>query len=92
VTFSARAEIDLEDIWVFSAQSWSVAQADDYIAMIAETLERASSDPGRLRHAPIAPYRIVSCRRHRAFVRIIDDGLFVTRILHMSMDERRHLP
>ena len=30
--------------------------------------------------------------RHRIIYRIDGDEIFVARILHMSMDERRHLP
>jgi toxin ParE1/3/4 len=87
---SRAAELDLEEIWLFSAETWSVEQADRYIHLIFDQLDHlcrqpeSGSDVGDLRKG----YRRVKVQSHQIFYRISSnrEALEVMRILHGRMD------
>ncbi|WP_354317614.1 type II toxin-antitoxin system RelE/ParE family toxin [Sinorhizobium fredii] len=39
IRLTPRARADLEDIWQYAAETWSVEQADRYIESLSGTLE-----------------------------------------------------
>ncbi|PTX53807.1 toxin ParE1/3/4 [Litoreibacter ponti] len=89
---SPRAENDLEEIWLYTAKEWSLAQAEKYTDDIINAFETLASDAksgfpvavrkGYLR-APVGRHMIYAQRR--------STGLVIVRILHQSMDVDRHL-
>jgi len=88
---SAAAKADVAAVWTYTNARWGSDQADSYIA----TLRRAIADSGA---SPLSGQRIDErwhCRRagrHRIFYQIHEREVVIVRVLHMSMDERRHLP
>ena len=87
-----RAEIDLEDIWLYTLRTWSLAQADRYV----ETLFAAFEDlaAGRKTGRPVdfgKGYLKIPVEAHVVFFRMTNDGLVVVRVLHRRMDVERHL-
>ena len=84
---SQLAEQDLEDIWVYIAQSNQIA-ADKQIANILNRLPMLAQFPDlgqmrddlgeKLRSFPLKPYIV--------FYTKLDDGIEVVRILHQSRD------
>ncbi|MDX2237725.1 MAG: type II toxin-antitoxin system RelE/ParE family toxin [Hyphomonadaceae bacterium] len=88
------AAADLEAIWDYTANTWSIAQAETYTRL----LKRACEDlvAGRLLGTPIedvrAGYRKALVGSHVLFVRSADDGVVeIVRILHQRMDIDRAL-
>ena len=90
---SPRAQRDLEGIFAYSTEHWGVEQANRYN-------ERIESVCGELADAPeLAPrcddlrkgYRRWNVSSHAIYFRVTANGIAVMRILHGSMDPRRHL-
>lgn len=89
-----RAEADLADIWRYTAQRWSVAQADKYYHELVEALGALASQPalGRPCDETRAGYRRHNVGSHVVFYLNAGDDVDVVRILHARRDFRRHLP
>jgi toxin ParE1/3/4 len=85
---SPLAEADLEDIWLYTLQNWSLAQADKYYAQLIDAIEgltsggRIGRDAGDIR----AGYWKYGEGRHFIFYTVADERLDVIRILHKQMD------
>lgn len=91
---SPRAREDLSDIWSYSADRWGDEQADRYIRLIAlACVALATGDKrGRSADAIRAGYFRYAVGSHILFYRMRPRrGIEVVRILHQSMDLRRHL-
>jgi len=88
-----RAQRDLNDIWNYSAASWSVSQAETYIRKIQRVCSMLAEDPrlGRPCEDIRAGYRKFRAGSHFVFYRIIEDGIDVVRVLHERMDFEQHL-
>lgn len=87
------AEQDLEAIWMYTAQRWSVAHASRYMDIMTATFTDLSRSPGS---APacdhIRPgYRRRSVEQHMIYFRVTPYGIAIVRILHQRMDAPRHL-
>ena len=84
---SPRAETDLEEIWLYTFEHWSVEQADRYqnqiIAVIGELA--AGGKTGRPVHVREGYYKY-PVGSHFVFYRLSDASLDVIRILHQRMD------
>lgn len=89
---SPLAEGDLEDIWLYSAQQWSMPQADRYIEdFLTAFAELADGERSGATVAARKGYLRLLVGSHVIFYRETDSHIDVIRILHQSMDERRHL-
>lgn len=87
------AERDLEAIWIYTAQQWSIEQANCYTDMLTSAFAELAQTP---KMAPtcdhIRPgYRRQSVERHMIYFRITNYGIVVIRILHERMDVPLHL-
>ena len=87
------AERDLEAIWIYTAGKWHVEQADRYLDILAATFAQLAQAPETaLRCDPIRPgYRRWSVERHVVYLRIVEYGIEIVRVLHERMDPLRHL-
>lgn len=46
---SKQAEIDLENIWLYTFEEWSIDQADYYFDLIMDEIEYISKNPKRVK-------------------------------------------
>lgn len=85
---SPAAQRDLEDIWLYTAQTWSMAQADRYTDIIEDTFDRLLFMPEmareRLEFDP--PVRIHPSAEHLIIYRVERDHLLILRLLGAGQD------
>lgn len=87
-----RAELDLEEIWLYSFERWGQAQADGYLGAFADAFETLSD--GRRTGRPVSVrtgYLKHPVGSHMVYFRVLSDGIEIVRILHQSMDTEQHL-
>ncbi len=77
------ARDDLEAIWLYSAHTWSVAQADRYIDSLQDTFERLVTMPELARERPEfnPPIRAHPSAEHVVIYHIQAEVLVVLRVL-----------
>jgi toxin ParE1/3/4 len=82
------AEADLEDIWLYTLNNWSLDQADKYYAQLMAAVEGLASGDriGRNAGDIRAGYWKYGEGRHFIFYMLADDRLDVIRVLHKQMD------
>jgi len=82
------ARTDLEDIWLYTAQQWSMMQADRYTDILEDTFERLLFMPemARERSELAPPVRIHPSAEHLIIYRIEGDHLAILRILGAGQD------
>ncbi|MBM3952739.1 MAG: type II toxin-antitoxin system RelE/ParE family toxin [Rhodospirillales bacterium] len=89
---SPRAEIDLEEIWLYTFKNWSLEQADRYHNGIVDMFDDLAA--GRKTGRPVDVrdgYFKHPVGAHIVFYRLSESGLVVVRVLHQRMDVNRHL-
>ena len=87
--FTNEAVKDLEEIWSYTKQKWSLEQADRYYNLFIDEIEFVSSNPlhGRSIDYIEEGYRSTKVKSHLAFYKQHkDDTILIIRILHQSMD------
>lgn len=86
--FRPRAEADLAEIWEYTKERWSLAQADTYIDALLDAADDIAKRPELGRSAEdIRPgYRKHRCQAHVIFYKPASYGVDVVRVLHGSMD------
>ena len=86
------AESDLEDIWLYTRDTWSVQQAENYVGEIVETIEQLCAGTQRGRAVDVREgYLKFAVRAHMIYYRLSEPTLEVIRILHQRMDVGRYL-
>ena len=88
-TLSNRVEIDLEEIWRFSYEMWSVEQANRYHELVMNEIEYLSLNPdnGKRYDFGRKGYLISKVKSHLIFYKKNKKkGIDVIRILHQRMD------
>ena len=86
------AEADLEAIWLYTVQAWSVDQADIYLGELFSAFDGLAK--GHKLGRPVnvrAGYIKYLVGAHVVYFRLSACGIDVIRILHQSMDVERHL-
>ena len=92
---SAKAAEDLEDIWLYTFENWSLEQADRYLELIFNEIEYLSVNPsvgidfGHVRKN----YRRSKVKSHIVFYRYVESqsDIDIIRILHQRMDVETRL-
>lgn len=87
------AEQDLTDIWVYTSEEWSLAQADTYLDEIASVILTLTEHP-RLGHARDdlkKGYRALPTNQHIVFYKVLEDEIQIIRVLHKSVDVPQHV-
>lgn len=94
-TYALRelARADLEAIWVYTAEQWSVEQAEHYLNSLFACLRDLAWNPqlGRLRDEVKAGYRSFPQGRHVVFYLVVPAGVEVIGIVHQGADVDKHL-
>jgi toxin ParE1/3/4 len=89
---SPRATQDLEAIWLYTPENWSVAQADRYHRSLVAEIEGLASGHKRGRTSTVRPAVLKRhCGSHIIWFRDLPDRLEIIRILHSAQDTERHL-
>jgi len=87
--FTNEAVKDLEAIWSYTKQKWSIKQADRYYNLIIDEIKFVSSNPllGRSIDYIKEGYRSTKVKSHLVFYKQHeDDTILIVRILHQIMD------
>ena len=91
---SKEALKDIENIWFYTAENWSLEQADRYYSLILDEIEYISEnfevgrDFGHIRKG----YRYSKVKSHLIFYKKSKSGrIEITRILHEKMDIENRL-
>ena len=89
---SPLAESDLEQIWLYTLNEWSLDQANRYYDQIMDAIEELASGQKQGRKADIREgYLKYAVGRHFVFFRRSDGMTDVIRVLHQSMEAGLHL-
>jgi toxin ParE1/3/4 len=88
VVFHEKAIEDLEEIWLYTFQTWSLEQADRYHGLIYKEIEFLSAKPeaGKdLQHVRKG-YRSSKIKFYFIFYKYSTAEIEIVRILHEKMD------
>ena len=87
-TISKKAVSDLELIWKYTAENWSVEQANRYYQLIFDEISYICKKPdsGRSISHIREGYRVPKAKSHLIFYRVVNNIVEVIRILHERMD------
>ena len=90
---SKKAVIDLEEIWLFTVDKWSVVQADRYYLLIIDEIDFICKNItcGKPLDNIRKGYRATKVKSHLIFYRVINDTVEIIRILHERMDIENRL-
>jgi toxin ParE1/3/4 len=91
---SFEALEDINDIWMYTAEKWSVEQADRYYNLIFDEIEyivenfEMARDFSRIKK----DYRYTKVKSHLIFFKKADSNLIeIVRVLHEKMDIENRL-
>ncbi|MCA4777119.1 type II toxin-antitoxin system RelE/ParE family toxin [Empedobacter stercoris] len=92
---SKQAEVDLENIWLYTFEEWSLEQADYYLDLIIDEIEYISENPktGKNYNDFRKGYFRSRVKSHFIFYRINikEEIVEIIRILHQQMDIESHI-
>ena len=85
---SKKADVDLDEIWLYTVETWSLAQADRYYSLIFDEIDHICEHPtsGKSLDHIRKGYRASKVKSHLIFYRLIDETIEIIRILHERMD------
>lgn len=93
-SISKEAEIDLERIWLYTFETWSLEQADYYFDLILNEIEHVSCHPdsGQDCNEIRKGYLKTRVKSHFIFYKINTKKktVEIIRILHQQMDIKSH--
>lgn len=86
--FTELAEADLIEIYTYSYQQWGESQADKYINVLREGVNKLANSPslGRKRADIPAECLVYHVQRHFIIYRIYEDNIEILRVLYDGMD------
>lgn len=92
---SVKASEDMESIWLYTFENWSLGQADRYINLILDEIEYLAENPGSGKDFAFVRknYRCSKVKSHLIFYRITDsrEEVEIIRVLHQRMDLENRL-
>ena len=88
IIFHESAIGDLEEIWLYTFQTWSLEQANRYHSLIYKEIEFLAGKPvsGKEFNHIRKGYRSAKVKSHLIFYRYSSSEIEIIRILHESMD------
>lgn len=90
---SKKAVSDLEEIWLYTVEKWSLALADRYYKLIFDEIDFIcrNSNAGKSMEHVRKGYRASKVKSHLIFYRVFNNTIEVIRILHERMDIENRL-
>lgn len=88
IVLHENAIADLEDIWLYTLETWSLEQADRYYDLLIKEIDFLSKKPksGKNLSSLRPGYYSSKVKSHFIFYKFSATELDVIRILHESMD------
>ena len=88
-----KAAKDLEDIYFYSVEKWGIPRADTYIKDINNAFNQLIENSGLGRdYGDVRPNLLAYfVGSHIIFYKFVGRDIAVVRVLHQSMDFKRHL-
>lgn len=85
---SKQAIVDLEEIWFYTVEKWSIEQADRYHSLIFDEVNFIcrNIDAGKPMNHIRKGYRVSKVKSHLIFYRVVNDVVEIIRILHERID------
>jgi toxin ParE1/3/4 len=85
---SKKAVADLEEIWIYTVEKWSVEQADRYYNLIVDEINYICRNPnaGKSMEHVRKGYLASKVKSHLIFYRVLNETVEIIRILHERMD------
>lgn len=86
---SEKAINDLDEIWLYTLETWSQTQADRYYKLLIEEMEYISKhfENGKSAEHIQKDYRVSKVKSHLIFYKKGVDGITeIIRVLHQQMD------
>jgi len=85
---SKKAVIDLEEIWLYTVDKWSVSQADRYYLLIIDEIGYICKNinSGKPMDNIRKGYRAAKVKSHLILYRVVNGTVEIIRILHERMD------
>ena len=93
VLIHESAIVDLDEIWLFTFQSWSIEQADRYHSLINKEINFLASNPemGKDFSHIRKGYKSSKVKSHFIFYKFSSTEIEIIRILHENMDIHNRL-
>ena len=90
---SKKAISDLEEIWLYTREKWSIEQADRYYNLIFDEISFICKNKtaGKSMEHVRKGYFAAKVKSHLIFYRIQPDKIEIIRILHERMDIENRL-
>ena len=92
---SVKATEDIENIWLYTFENWSLEQADRYVNLIFDEIEYLAENPksGKDYNHIRKNYRCSKVKSHIVFYRIVEKQteIEIIRVLHQQMDIENRL-
>ena len=90
---SKKAISDLEEIWLYTFEKWSLEQADRYYKLIFDEINYIckNNTAGKSMEHVRKNYRASKVKSHLIFYRVLNETIEVIRILHERMDIENRL-
>jgi toxin ParE1/3/4 len=88
IIFQEQAIVDLEEIWLYTFETWSLEQADRYHELIIKEIKFLASRPkyGKDHSHLRKGYRSCKVKSHIIFYKYSGTEIEIIRILHENMD------
>ena len=85
---SKKAVSDLEEIWIYTVEKWSIEQADRYYNLVFDEINYICKhiNTGKSMEHIRKDYRAAKVKSHLIFYRVVNDTIEIIRILHERMD------
>lgn len=93
IIFREAALSDLEEIWLYTLNTWSSEQADRYHDLIIKEVAFLAKKPqaGKNMHSLRPGYFSSKVKSHFIFYKYTQTEIEIVRIIHESMDIPKHL-
>ncbi len=95
IKISVEAENDIENIWLYTFQTWSIEQADRYYNLILDEIEYLAANPysGKSYAHIRNGYYCSKVKSHLIFYKLNtkENALEIIRVLHQRMDIENRL-
>ena len=88
-----EAEKDLDAIWSYGLENWSLEQADIYHAKLMKTIISLSENPlhGKKQSYIVEGLRSFPIGTHCVYYKAGQSYITVIRVLHQSMNSEQHI-